>query len=176
LRLFRSKLATSIISGVNTVTISWTTNITAKAFVAIKETSGNLQNAGNDVHNGGTGTSGAPNSGNVTTTQASELIIGGCGVETADAAPTQDTDYTTPQAHIGTSGGGGASNIYVFDGSRIITATETNNYAPTIASASWACGIWTFKETVAATFPDKDWFDLRPQPDRSPARMIPYDA
>lgn len=84
-----------------------------------------------DQSNNGTAASTTVDSGNITTTQAAELIIGVVTVENGDADGfTQDPDYNSNFTQPVT---GQQRTLRV--GDRIVSATETNNYAPTLGTS-----------------------------------------
>lgn len=86
---------------------------------------------------------------------------------------TNDADYTISDSP-GTSGGGAASNMSCFSSRRIFTGS-TDTYDAALTARDHAQVYVALKEDAAAATDETPQFNL-PQPDRSPARMIPYNA
>jgi hypothetical protein len=132
------KIATPLVGGVDTITVTWGASVGLAAFGAY-EYAGIAQSSWLDQTAGATGTSTSPSSGNVTTTAASEVLI---GVVCGAGAPT-----FTP--------GSGWTTVEEFDiqGSKIYAAEDqvviaTGTYAATAtlgSSQDWAAAIATYK-------------------------------
>ncbi|MGH7875608.1 MAG: beta strand repeat-containing protein [Candidatus Binatia bacterium] len=151
--ILSAQVATALVSG-NTITCTHP-SVTARALSA-NEFSGLATTATLDKVASATGNNTAPFSGATTTTaQASELLIGGIGVE----GPTTETftagaSYATV-ARAGTSGGTAANNITINPEYRIVSATGAYSASGTIStSRKWATAIVTYKAALA-TIPTK---------------------
>ena len=91
-----------------------------------------------DVHSVGTSTT--PNSGNVTTGTASEMIAGFCTYYTSGAL-TEDGNFTNVATVTHTGGNSQKLNLAY----RVVSSTGTFNYAPTGTTAQAGTFIATFK-------------------------------
>lgn len=78
------------------------------------------------------------------------LAIGAVAWETSSTTLTQDTDTTNGTfvafTHVGTSGGGAATNVRVTGSSKIVTATGNQTYNPTISAVDNAIVLVEFTE------------------------------
>ncbi len=151
--ILSSQVASALVSG-NTITCTHP-SVTARALSA-NEFSGLATTAAVDKVKSATGNNTAPSSGATTTTaQASELLIGGIGVE----GPTTETftagaSYATV-GRAGTSGGTAANNITINPEYRIVSATGAYSASGTIStSRKWASAIVTYKSALT-TLPTK---------------------
>ncbi len=123
--------------------------------LSVNEFSGLASSSTTDQVTSATGASTAPSSGSTaSTTQASELLIGGIGVE----GPTTETftagaNYTAPaSSRAGTSGGNAANNITINPEYRIVSATGTYAATGTLSSSRlWAAAIATYKARILPT-------------------------
>lgn len=92
----------------------------------------------------------ATNSGQITTTSTADLrrlMVGALCVAATDGdVVTQDPDYTSLVNSASTTGGAAGSDRVSFVGTRIISAAETNDYAPTISDTRfWVAGVVAYK-------------------------------
>lgn len=101
------------------------------------------------------GANNAPNSGNITTSVNDALLIGAVSVAASDASiVTQDGDFNSNVTLSRTTGGSAGVNRLIFIGDRIISASETNNYAPTLnETLQWAAGILSYRASGAGPGP-----------------------
>lgn len=122
-------------------------NTAIAAYVTGLETSSVL-----DQSNSDTGASTTPSSGDITTTQADEIIFGVLNIKNADASEiTDDGDYNT----IDEIDSGGSTNNTLHLAYRIVSSTETNNFAPTIANSdNWIAIVASYKGAAAAAAAD----------------------
>jgi YD repeat-containing protein len=139
---------TALVNG-NTITCTHP-SLAARA-VSASEFSGLLASGAKDQATSATGSGTSPNSGNVTTTQADELLIGAIGVEGPSGDTfTPGTSYTTTERR-GTSGGGATGNITVNPEYRIVSATNTYAATATLGtSRQWSAAIVTYKAAPPA--------------------------
>ena len=100
-----------------------------------------------DVTTGASGVSTTPDSGNVMTNFADEIIVGAIGVEGVIGDTfTVGTDYlTNPPTRVATSGSTAATNILIDPEYRIVS--EANFYLAdaTITSRDWSAAVATYK-------------------------------
>lgn len=133
-QLWRSSTGGALSSG-NTIVLSWTSsvaNVRATSFYVTGLAASPLDQAAVAE-----GSSSTPSSGNITTTQNDEILIGISGSGSA-AALTEDGNFTSIAAD------GNARAIAA--AYRIVSATETMDYSPTYAvSENWTCGIASYK-------------------------------
>lgn len=129
-------------SGACTVTANYSVSSDATS-IAIQEISGLATSSAVDQGNNGTGNSATLSSGNITTTQADEIIFGAASQRQGGSSDlTIDADYTL---QIDT----GYGREFI-TGYRIVSATETNNFAPTSAAADDFCAsVISFKAALA---------------------------
>ncbi len=147
--ILSAQVTTALVSG-NTITCTHP-SVTARALSA-HEFSGLATSATVDKVATATGNNTAPSSGATTTTvQASELLVGGIGVE----GPTTET-FTAGASYTiigraGTSGGTAANNITINPEYRIVSATGAFSASGTLsASRRWATPIVTYKAAATA--------------------------
>lgn len=95
----------------------------------------------------------APNSGNLTTSTDNQLLIGAVSVAvTSTSVATQDADFNSNVTFGRSTGGGAFENRLIFIGDRIISASETNNYAPTLnESLQWTAAILGYRAASSGT-------------------------
>lgn len=129
----------------HTITI---TASTGGSFVTIQAGawSGNAASSSVDQATFATGSSSAPNSGNVTTTQAAELIIGAFTLATGSNITWADAGSNVVISQSGDGGSGGVAALTA----RIVSAT--GSYAASAGtggvSGAWVAGVVTFKGTA----------------------------
>ena len=142
---FRASNVSALVS-TNTIIVSWTTNVASKSIIAAYATGVAATTPGTGTPVIAEGTSTAPDSGNTTTTDAAAILIGLVGWQDAGVTTlTEDSDFTA----IGTTNETLTNNI-VHLAYRIVSATETNKYAPAIdVSSSWHCGVAAYKAASA---------------------------
>lgn len=135
----------------DTITVSWTGNSFADATKAFYIDGLDLTTPLTGTPIGDEGTSTIPNSGDVTTTIANSIILGFVGRRGLIAEVyTEDTDFTTLGSPVAADTGVASSSRALHTAHRIVSATETQNYAPTLgASRAWAAGISAYKAAAA---------------------------
>lgn len=135
--------AKNIAGGANTVTV--TPNAAANIRWGIVEYSGLDTSAPLDQTTSTFGTSTSPDSGSVTTTQASELLVGCIGALSGGGAFTNGASYTT--RFVVTVGGDDRDSLE----DRNVSSTGSYSAGGTLAtSATWGAIIGTFKASGAA--------------------------
>lgn len=94
-----------------------------------------------------------PNSGNITTSSDNQLLIGAVSVaENGTLVVTQDADFDSTIALARSTGGSAGQRRVIFIGDRIISTSETNNYAPSLnETAQWAAGILGYQAAISGT-------------------------
>lgn len=147
--LFRAPVTVSLVAG-NTITLSGLGSASGRAFAGSAFYVVGLSASPVDqTAVGGTGTSTSPDSGNITTTQATEILVGVAAIAAGGSVTyTQDAQYSSTIPTIGTTGvnGGGGNDRTLMVGTRKLTATETNNYAPSISSSQvWCAALVSYK-------------------------------
>lgn len=128
--------AQNVAAGSTTVTVTQTGAFTG---LVVAEYSGIATTSSFDQTNSGSAVSSSPSSGNVTTTQADELLVGFATTEPG-VTWTAGTNFTLRDANS-------SGQLQLED--RIVSATGT--YAATFtmsASQRWGCGIATFKASA----------------------------
>lgn len=142
LHLWRSSTGGALTSG-NTITVSWTSSVANIRIVCFYVTGLQTSPAPLDQSTTAEGTGTAVSTGNITTTTADQIIIGVAASSSAATVTTEDAEYTNIGAQTASRG---ISVAY-----RIVSATETNDYAPTwVASENWTALIGSFKAAAAA--------------------------
>lgn len=138
-------------AGANTVTITNASSVTRRW--VIHEYSANGETISFDQSNNSEGTNEAPNSGNVTTTAASELLFGACTILNARDV-TAGTGYTERQEV--------SQKISTEDKSVASTGTYAADFttAGGGGAAGWAAGILTFKSAVDNQIPIRRLFPI----------------
>lgn len=99
-----------------------------------------------DQENGGSGTSTAPATGNVTTTGTSELALVGYGEYSANFPSAELINGTTPETIVDMPGGVHFSSVFAHR----FGATFTGQGQATLANEAWIFRIATFKEAGGA--------------------------
>lgn len=127
--------------GANTITFTPSTSVTFR--IAIFEYSGLLTSGALDqkTATGATGNSTTANSGNLTTTQADELLIGFAERSTSTFVATGG--FTIEEAVPA------APNSFLAAMDLIVSATGTYSCGATFASGDWSAGLATFKAAGA---------------------------
>lgn len=134
----------------DTITISWTGNSFGEAARAFYIDGLDLISplTGTPTGKEGTNSTGDPaDSGPLTTTDANAIILGFLGRRglVADGF-TEDADFTTLGSPVSAGSGTSGSNRVLHTAYRIVSATETQNYAPVPGVATvWAAGISAYK-------------------------------
>ena len=141
--IFSAPVTTALVSG-NTITVSCPT-VTCKA-VSICYVSGLLSVSTVDQASIGTGTNNSPSSGSVTTTQASEILIGAIGGAyhgtTTFTAGTGFTALTSALADSGSS----STSANIQPEYEIVTSIGSYNATGSLStSRDWATAIVTYK-------------------------------
>lgn len=128
-------------------TVSMTTNAEQYSVLNASEYSGIATSSSIDQTGSGTGTSTTLSSGNVTTTQADELLVGAGTISAGTDSTFTATSSFTLRGSIGNADEGTVG--YLID--RIVSATGT--YAATAtwggSSGAWVAAIATFKAAAA---------------------------
>lgn len=127
----------------DTITISWTATAVNSAIAAY--VTGVKDTLPLDQKNTGEGTDDPVDSGNITTTQADEVLFGALTYDAVGSRTiTEDADFTL----LGNLGGAvGRQNHLAY---RIVSATETNNYVPSGLDPSdeWHCQVLSYFASI----------------------------
>lgn len=126
----------------DTITVTYNGSV-AQRTVRLLDVSGLAQTSWLDQSAHANGTSTTPSSGNVTTTQADELLIG----NERNASPPNAITWGGSFTSLGSADTSGATQSSAY---RIVSATGTYSAAGTITSAGWAAAIATYKAAAAA--------------------------
>jgi hypothetical protein len=105
-----------------------------------------------DVSASTTGTGTNPQTGTTSTTsQASELLVGAIGTEGPDGDAAGNWVTLTAGQRLGTTGGGGASNVTISEGFLVVSAVDSySGTKNSITSRDWAGAIATYKAKSGA--------------------------
>jgi hypothetical protein len=140
-------------AGTPTVTASWSTVTANNDALQVYEYSGlATSNSLDQKTSANPATSTTPSSGSITTTQASELVIGGVvlGSGTLTTVSTESTGFTTQENDtLGTSNHG-----HLHSADQIVSSTGTFTYQPTLSATEVVCiSIASFKASGGAPPP-----------------------
>lgn len=141
--------AHNVTGGTNNATVSWTTNITAKAMFVI-EVCGLATSGAKDINTGNVGTDATPLDTATMTSFGIEIFVGALGTEgpSGDAAGSWQNGWSAGQ-RAGTTGNPAAGNITVQEGFKIVSITEASQASLTgITSRSWAITHVTYKDAT----------------------------
>lgn len=141
---YRAENVTALAEAEN-ITVSWTTDAQNSAIAAYVTGIATTNPLDQTAIAEGQETTDTLDSGNITTTQADEVIFGAFGMDAAvGRTVTEDGDFTL----LGNIGGGGGRQSHL--AYRVVSATETNNYAPTGFGASdeWHALIASYKASA----------------------------
>ena len=136
-------------AGTPTVTASWSTSTANNDALQIYEYSGlATSNSLDQKTSANPATSTTPTSGSITTTQASELILGAVvlGSGTLTTVSTESTGFTTQEND--TLGTGNHGHLHSAD--QIVSSTGTFSYQPTLSATEVVCiSIASFKAAAS---------------------------
>ncbi len=144
--LFYAPVTTALAAG-DIVTVSWTTNVTARAVSVFEFSNVDTFDAAQEAE----GASTTPNSGNAAANYLNDLLVGAIAVE----GPTGDTFTPTvvspvwnvsPPTRVSTGHATAASNVTINSMYRIVSATGNYAASATITNRDWAATIAAFKE------------------------------
>ncbi len=148
-----TQVVTDLVTGVDTVTVTFASAIVAKAATLGATSVGGANTFALIGSNHATGSSTTPS---VTTSglaSASYFWLGHLGIEgpTSDTT-TADADYGVPEWKTGTSGGTSTDNMRTYSTRRANFTATSDTYNPTLsASADWCVGLYALEEVAGGT-------------------------
>lgn len=140
-----SAKVTTQLTTADTVTVTYSASASGR-IMSLFSVTGLASSSWFDQGTSANGSSASPNSGNVTTTQADELLIGMVRNNAGGGAITWGGGFTG----LNTTQDGGASQ-WQASGYRIVSATDTYAASGTIISAGWNAAIATYKGAAGGT-------------------------
>ena len=151
--IYGSVLASALTSGISTITVNWSPNVTAKALHLLVVT-GSASTAYSTGSNNGSGTTYTSNAS--ASLASGDLIVAIIGNET-NTVPGADSDTTNGSWSSGTSqsagSGGDATKMSERTSWKIVTGAGTQTYdGSTGANTDWAVAYGLYTVPAAATF------------------------